>query len=841
MFVSIMESDTKKIVGTLAVMAAIGGGFYLIKKGKRLLSGAKMNFALLGFRIHKLTLQEVQFAVKLRCYNPTKSPITLAVNQVVAKYKGSAIAFSTPDIKGLTIAAGSSQEIEIKFQVPYLNLMGKGITMALLNDVKQLKADMSFTLTISLNGETITTTQNLTSKNMNGLGQLGIVSGPRDTKDGREFNHLIKRAANKDVFVKNGNVLETVESCVNIIAEHHKEVEGLAAKLEADTVKGTCRNIFNFAYTYLQYQKDEDGTEQLRTPARSWQDGQIKFKQQGVKSAGIDCDDYSIFCGSLLKCMNIPFKIRITKYNGNSYFQHIYVYVPAKGDSEDEIIIDPVLSKFDYQKPYSFEQSNFNLSPLQMVAGVHGINGLTGTVGLGLPIYALSGIDMAGGRMVDNGHTDLMAIVSGIDFDDNMSGLGNPETATLNYLRRTRDFLLKSKENKSKMAHIQNPDQFISMLDQAIKYWHTPKRDKVLDKLIAIEDKLAENGFIKYDIDAINGFNEFDELEDEPDGLEGKREQRAKRRTKRKKRRARFFKAVKRIGKKVGNAAKKVAKAIVKYNPLSIAIRGGLLVALRLNMFGISKKLQYAYLPISAASKHNIDVAKLKDLKKRHARVKKLFRGLQGKESNLKNAILKGAKQRNSDFSLKGTNDILSQLKGLEAVGELAQLGDLGVVAAAASVGAASGVLAKIKSWLRPVKNIFNKVRGRAASKKIEKLIAKGKEISPKLRQRVRQYYQQQRANQPNGQEPAMPTIPTPTNYSPTIPYAPQQAPYEAGQMSTHVSPIKGMSKKVKVGVGIGVAALIGTGAYLMLRSKPQTKSKPIKSQKETLGSITLQ
>ena len=49
-----------------------------------------MNFALLGFRIHKLTLQEVQFAVKLRCYNPTKSPITLAVNQVTANYKGSA-------------------------------------------------------------------------------------------------------------------------------------------------------------------------------------------------------------------------------------------------------------------------------------------------------------------------------------------------------------------------------------------------------------------------------------------------------------------------------------------------------------------------------------------------------------------------------------------------------------------------------------------------------------------------------------------------------------------------------------------------------------------------------
>ena len=418
-----MEANTKKIVGTLAVVAAIGGGFFLFTKGKKLLAGAKMNFALLGFRIHKLTLQEVQFAVKLRCYNPTNAPITLAINQVVAKYKGSDIAYSTPDIKGLTIPAGKTQEPEITFQVPYLNLMGKGLSMAALQNSEQLKADMTFTLTISINGETITTTQNLTDENMNGLasGQLGIVSGPRNTKDGRQFNHLIKKAAGTDKFLKNGNVLETVESCINIIADHYREVEELAKNLQADSVKNTCRNIFNFAYTFLQYQKDEDGTEQIRTPARSWLDGQVKFKQQGDTNSGIDCDDYSIFCGSILKCLGIPFKFRITKYDGKSYFQHIYVFVPAQGDSEDEIIIDPVLSKFDYQKPYSFEKSDFNMSPLQMVGGIRGINGLTGTLGLGLPIYALSGLDMDGGRIADEDHTELMAIVSGVDFEDTMN------------------------------------------------------------------------------------------------------------------------------------------------------------------------------------------------------------------------------------------------------------------------------------------------------------------------------------------------------------------------------------------------------------------------------------
>ncbi len=850
MFVPTMEANTKKILGTVAVVAAIGGGFYLIKKGQKLLSGAKMNFALLGFRIHKMDLQEVQFAVKLRCYNPTKAPITLAVNQVVAKYKGSAIAYSTPDIKGLTIGAGKTQEPEIVFQVPYLNLMGKGLSMALLQNTAQLKTDMSFTLTLSVNGETITTTQNLTDEthssvgslnsfenrinmkqNMNGLalGQLGIVSGPRNTLDGRKFNNLIKKATGTEVFEKNGNVLETVESCIDIVASHYREVEDLARKLKANTLKDTCRNIFNFAYNYLQYQKDDDGTEQLRTPARSWLDGQMKFKQQGNSNTGIDCDDYSIFCGSILKCLGIPFKFRITKYDGKQHFQHIYVFVPALGDSEDEIIIDPVLSKFDYQKPYSFEKSDFSMSALQMVAGIHGIDGMTGTTSLGLPIYALSGIDIAGGSVAQESHTELMAIISGVDFEDTMNGLGEADDAAYKYIVRTRDFLLKNKDNKGKMSHIQNPDQFISMLDQAIKFWNTPQRDAVLDKLSTIEDKLAENGLIKYDADAIEGIYELDDLDNEMDGL-----------GRRKRRKGRFFKALKKVGKKVGGVAKKVVKAIVRFNPLTIAIRGGLLAALRLNMFGISKKLQYAYLPENLAAKHNIDIAKLNDLKKRLGRVKKLFNGLQGKEANLRKAILKGAKQKSSDFSLKGIDGLMTDLRGLEAIGALAELGDLGVVATAASVGAASGVLATISKWLKPVKDVFNKVKGKAAVAKMLRREKKGKEVDPETRQKAAEYqqYLQEQQNQQEITPTAPPDLKSGNYTAQQTPFVAQQSPTNMARTPTPIS------KGAKVGIGLGVAALIGTGAYFMFRgkgSKPQTTSKPTKSNtKKSLGAIEL-
>ena len=877
MFAPTMEASTKKILSTLAVVAAVGGGFYLIKKGKKLLSGAKMNFTLLGFRIHKLNLQEVQFAVKLRCYNPTKAPITLAVNQVVANYKGSAIAYSTPDIKGLTIGVGSIQEPEIKFQVPYLNLIGKGLSTALLQNTAQLKADLSFTLSLNINGETITTTQNLTTGtagldntqvsisnqpdktltafqnsnkstfNMNGLalGELGIVSGPRNTQDGRKYNHLIKRASGTDVFIKNGNVLETVESCIETIAEHFREVEELASMLKADTVKASCKNIFDFSYKYLQYHKDEDGKEQLRTPARSWLDGQMRFKQKGISSAGIDCDDYSIFVGSLLKNLGIPFKLRITKYDGKKNFQHIYVIVPALGDSEDEIVIDPVLSKFDYQKPYSFEKSNFDMSPVQ-IAGLNGIDGLTGSSSLGLPISVLSGIDLAGGHQAQADHEELIAIVSGVDFDEAINGLGDAEDATYRYLVRTRNFLLRNADNKAKMAHIQNPDQFISMLNQAIKFWNTPQRDKVLAKLSDIEDKLTKNGLIKLDMDAIEGLAELDDIDEEIEGLEGNRGLGG------------FFKSLKRIGKKikkgvkkhikkVGKIAKKVAKAIVRFNPLSIAIRNGLLAALRLNMFGIAKKLQYAYLPEQSASKYGIDAKKLRDLKKRHKRVRKLFKGLQGREKNLRKAILKGAKQKSKDFSLKGVDGLLLDLQVLEAIGELGELGHLGAAATAASVGAASGVLAKIKSWLKPVKNIFTKIKSKfSKAKKIKNTVSQY--IPSKSNQQVQETpnYVAPEANSYTPQTVVdsgsyMPkALPQSTSVAPYVtPTVPQRATHNAVPMK------KGMSKGAKIGVGIGALALLGTGAYFAFRKKNDDKPKRSTSSKKStskkaLGSIEL-
>jgi hypothetical protein len=120
----------------------------------------------------------------------------------------------------------------------------------------------------------------------------------------------------------------------------------------------------------------------------------------------------------------------------------------------------------------------------------------------------------------------------------------------------------------------------------------------------------------------------------------------------------------------------------------------------------------------------------------------------------------------------------------------------------------------------------------------------KGKEVDPETRQKAAEY--QQYVQQQQNQEQIAPTAPPDFksgNYTAQqTPFVAQQSPTNMARTPTQVG--KGISKGAKVGIGIGVAALIGTGAYFLFRgkgNKPHTDSKPNKSnKKKSLGAIEL-
>jgi hypothetical protein len=162
----------------------------------------------------------------------------------------------------------------------------------------------------------------------------------RNIKSGEEYSHLFPKAENTFSTIRtNANVTHTVAFIPKVVSETLDHTKKIAHLLKANTTYETCSNIWHFVYQNIAYKKDQEGYEQIRSPARSWHD----------RKKGVDCDCYSVFISSILTNCKIPHILRITKYH-RDYFQHIYPVVVFQGK---EIPIDCVTDQFNYEVPYS--------------------------------------------------------------------------------------------------------------------------------------------------------------------------------------------------------------------------------------------------------------------------------------------------------------------------------------------------------------------------------------------------------------------------------------------------------------------------------------------------------
>jgi hypothetical protein len=428
------------------------------------------------------------------------------------------------------------------------------------------------------------------------LHKANITSGFRHIKEGSQFNRFFARPEEQDrIIIQDGEVEETVDLMKKVVWKYLNDTKRIAQHLKGNTLLESCRNTWDFLFNHIQYKLDQKGLEQLRRPNRSWAERQI----------GIDCDCFSIFVSSILTNLKIPHEFRITKYNREE-FQHVYVIVPS-GSKSRYITIDCVLSEFNYEKPFTAKK-DFTMN-------LNGIN-----------VAVLSGTE------TDN----VFDLVAGIDdlellgADDEVQRL----QAIYDHLVKTRKMIA---EKPSLIQDVDYPPAFLKMLDYAIENWNTPNREKALENLAKNEDALNRlNGF-----DGDND-NEHDGLDDYLFGDDFDPENLGKAAAKKKG----FFK-------KVGEAIKKGAKAIVRFNPVTISARAGFLLALKLNMKKMGSKLKWGFATKEEAAKKGVSAQEWEKSKKALDKVEKLFVDkLQGKKSALKNAILKG-----KAGGLNGTED----------------------------------------------------------------------------------------------------------------------------------------------------------------------------------------
>ena len=413
-----------------------------------------------------------------------------------------------------------------------------------------------------------------------------VTSGYRAIKDGSRYNSYFPPPDERDrVIIKDGEVTDTVELMEKVVWKYLDDTKRIAPLLRRPSTHETCQAIWEFIHNFIQYKLDQRGLEQLRRPARSWAE----------RATGVDCDCMSIFTSSILTNLKIPHSFRITKYSQDSW-QHVYVIVPTPG-ANNYCVIDAVVSEFNYEKKYT-DKMDYNMN-------LKGIN-----------VAVLSGVS-------GNDHYEAVMATS-------LSGIGLGATTNQSDLDKLYQNLVATRnavaQNPSLVSTVDDPQALIKMLDYAIQYWYTDKRNEALDILAKNEAQLnLQNG-----VNTMNGLNyDPDDLALSGINVKG------------------FFtnvkKTVKTVGQKVGQAAKVAVKAVVKFNPLSIAARGGFLLAMKLNLGKMASKLKWAYGTQQQAAAKNVSAGTWQKSKDALVKVERLFADkLQGSRDALKNAILKG-------------------------------------------------------------------------------------------------------------------------------------------------------------------------------------------------------
>ncbi len=225
-----------------------------------------------------------------------------------------------------------------------------------------------------------------------------VAKGKRRISETKEFDTFFSPALRADPVLihSKAGIPDTIKLIRKVVSETLPQTQALANFLKGQTHNATAKNIWDFIYQHIAYEKDEPGIEQIRTPNRVWAD---RFK-------GVDCDCYSTFISSILTNLRIPHTLRIAKYTSD-YFQHIYVVVPVSNDfyknrqkRSSYIVIDDVKDAFNDEHPYTeIQDTDIINMDLQLLNGLENVESEERYIGIpDVTVDGLGRVRRTGGR-----------------------------------------------------------------------------------------------------------------------------------------------------------------------------------------------------------------------------------------------------------------------------------------------------------------------------------------------------------------------------------------------------------------------------------------------------------
>lgn len=422
------------------------------------------------------------------------------------------------------------------------------------------------------------------------------------------YDHLINKATNKTFLYKKGGLDETIDAIKMVIAKYYKQVEKLSHHLKASTTEQTAFNTWHFIKTYIKYDFDLAGMEEIRTPARTWYDRAFRS----------DCEDMAIFAGSIFKNLGIDFSLTIVGFRGTDFYQHIYVTVKSNGNNRigatdqfgnKEIVIDGVMAKYGIHPDNIVRRMDINI----------------------LGRTQSSAIGALGGTQLKDNYTLL--ILNSIESMKNELSLvkSNSEANAIHKeLRKARYMvMLNGTPEREVMMHLMHVVDDVDEFTGNITFKKEANLVNIANYLEQANDildtQVSLDGFFSKIGDAIKGAanNVGDFLE----------------------------KNIKSAAKDIGKAADKIKDVVIRFNPATIIIRNAFLGLMNVNFLKLAAKIGYGYVSIPDARARGYNQAEFIKAYQRTKEVEKIFEKFGGKKSNLKAAVKKGAARNNVTFS----------------------------------------------------------------------------------------------------------------------------------------------------------------------------------------------
>ncbi|MEK9157699.1 MAG: hypothetical protein AAB638_00765 [Patescibacteria group bacterium] len=450
---------------------------------------------------------------------------------------------------------------------------------------------------------------------------LGLVaSGRRNIRPGTEYDSLYNKefllGTNPIIGGEASDTYDTLNHMAKIVLNTLEDTEKVAPTLQGRTLEETLRNDWNHVYNHFQYAKDANGIEQIRRPGRSWLD----------RKRGIDCDCMSVLLSSYLHHQKISHALRKAAYNESTGWQHVYVVVPKKGVPITDFTAKEVARNKYYVMDCVVDKFDHEVEPLKKfdkVMKIQYLNGLDqSTITGGITPQAFSLLAYPAPSSAE----ELLGI-----FGNEFNGLNgfngeSPRQVQTAFLLGLKQHLVNTRAilaiNPALTAGIYNPAVFAQRLDSLIAVFDDGNtRSKVLNELACLEEREELNGLSGFGLG--KGF--FKKIAKGIKSVASK-----------------VGSGVKAAGAAIVQAAKVVAKVIVRYNPATIAIRNGLLLAMKLNLFRMAEKLGYGYWTEAQAQEKGLDIVEWRKNQVTLEKTRKLHKAIGGKVEKFDAAVKAG-------------------------------------------------------------------------------------------------------------------------------------------------------------------------------------------------------